>query len=496
MTAFLAIDQGTSSSRALVFAADGRLLGLGQVAFDMQFPADGWVEQNPEVLWQTTLQAIAAALGEAKLSADAITAIGITNQRETTLLWDRASGECLHPAIVWQDRRTAPRCAELEAAGHAARIRELTGLVVDPYFSATKLAWMLEQIPGAKARAERGELCFGTVDSFLIYRLTGGASHVTDATNASRTQLYDLRRADWSDELLALHGIPRALLPDVRDCVSDFGVTDPQQFGAAVPILGVAGDQQAALLGNACIEPGMTKSTYGTGCFLIANTGAELVTSHAQLLGTVGYRLNGQTQFALEGSIFVAGVAVKWLRDNMGLIEHAADTEALARSIAGDTNGVYVVPAFTGLGAPYWQPAARGLITGLTLDSSRAQLVTATVASVAYMTAALTDALAADGVPVAALRVDGGMVVNNWLCEFLADMVAAPVERPQVTETTALGAALLAGIGAGEHASLEQAASMWQLERRFEPSMQASQRERLRAGWQQAIDQALTSQPH
>lgn len=487
MTLLLAIDQGTSSSRAMLFAADGSVTGQGQQLFDMQFPADGWVEQDPEVLWQTTLTAIRGALADAGCQPEDVTGIGITNQRETTLLWDRKTGECLHNAIVWQDRRTEARCRELTAAGAAEQIRRTTGLVIDPYFSATKLAWLLDELPGARARAERGELCFGTVDSFLIFRLTGGKMHATDATNASRTQLYDLEAGDWSEALLALHNIPRRLLPEVRDCVADYGVTESKWFGAARPILGVAGDQQAALIGQNCLHQGMTKSTYGTGCFLICNTGTTLRTSQSQLLGTVAYRMNGVTTFALEGSIFVAGVAVKWLRDQVGLIEHAADTQRIAESIAGDTGGVYVVPAFTGLGAPHWEPAARGLIAGLTLDSTRAQLVTATIASVAYQTHELAGALAADGAAIQSLRVDGGMVVNDWLCQFISDILDAPVARPQVTETTALGAAMLAGVGAGIYPDLNAAGSAWQQERGFSPSMPEARRRELLHGWQAAV---------
>lgn len=495
MTRLLAIDQGTSSSRAMVFGADGAVVGRGQQLFDMHFPADGWVEQDPEVLWQTTLDAIKAAIADAGCQPGDLTAIGITNQRETTLLWDRKTGECLHNAIVWQDRRTEARCRALTLAGAAARIQRITGLVVDPYFSATKLAWLLDELPGARARAERGELCFGTVDSFLIYRLTGGQVHATDATNASRTQLYDLQRACWSEELLALHNIPASVLPEVRDCVADYGVTQTQWIGAQVPILGVAGDQQAALIGQNCLSPGMTKSTYGTGCFLICNTGTQLRESRSQLLGTVAYRLNGMTTYALEGSIFVAGVAVKWLRDQMGLIEHAGDTEQIAASIAGDTNGVYVVPAFTGLGAPHWEPAARGHISGLTLDSTRAQVVTATIASVAYQTHELATALAQDGASVRSLRVDGGMVVNDWLCQFISDILDTPVQRPRVTETTALGAAMLAGVGAGVYPDLIAAGSTWQPEAAFSPMMVAQRRTDLLQGWRNAVAGTLASIP-
>ncbi|MEM7220980.1 MAG: glycerol kinase GlpK [Pseudomonadota bacterium] len=486
----LAIDQGTSSSRAIVFR-DGQIAGLGQVAFDMHFPQPGWVEQDPEVLWRTTQQAIAQALAAAGVDPGAVAAIGITNQRETTLLWERDTGRCLHPAIVWQDRRTADLCAQLAADGASELVRDRSGLVIDPYFSATKLRWLLDALPGERARAERGELCFGTVDSFLIWRLTGGARHVTDATNAARTQLYDIRAGDWSDDLLDLHRVPRAVLPEVLDCVADFGATTAEVFGARVPIRGVAGDQQAALIGQACFEPGMTKSTYGTGCFLIANTGTEFVRSGADLLTTVGYRLAGVTTFALEGSIFNAGVAVKWLRDQLGLIDSAATTEDSARATNGDTGGCYVVPAFTGLGAPHWDPLARGLISGLTLDTSRDQVVTATLASMAYQTHDLLQALQADAGNIDTVRIDGGMVVNDWLCQFLADVLDTVVERPRITETTAFGAAMLAGIGVGAYADVAAAGGSWQTERRFEPGMSAQARDALLAGWRVALRQAL-----
>jgi len=490
----LAIDQGTSSSRAVVVDKRGALLGQGQVDFESSFPADGWVEQNPEELWETTVTSVKEALQDAAVNAADISGLGITNQRETTLLWERSSGKCLYPAIVWQDGRTVEYCERLREQGHTELIRATTGLVVDPYFSATKLSWLLDNVAGARERAERGELCFGTVDSFLLYRLTGGSVHLTDATNASRTQLYDLQQGDWSEAMLDLHNIPRGLLPEVRDCVSDFGVTDAQLFGAAIPIYGVAGDQQAALIGQNCLTDGMTKSTYGTGCFLITNTGETLRHSASQLLGTVAYRLNGKTTYALEGSIFVAGVAVKWLRDQLGLITDARDTEACALATKGDTQGVYVVPAFTGLGAPHWQPEARGLISGLTLDSNREQIVTATLASVAYQTQALAEALAGDGCEVSELRIDGGMVGNNWLCQFLADILAVNVDRPRVIETTALGAAMLAGVGAGVFDSLADAGSQCvHSDARFAPLMAPQEREDLLAGWKEAVERVLRS---
>ncbi|VFT12238.1 glycerol kinase [Pseudomonas aeruginosa] len=373
-----------------------------------------------------------------------IAAIGITNQRETTLVWDAASGDLIHPAIVWQDRRTADYCAELKAAGHEANVSARTGLLIDPYFSATKLRWILDNVPGARQRAERGELRFGTVDCFLLWRLTGGRSHRTDATNASRTLLFNIHSQDWDEELLALFEIPRSLLPEVLDCAAEFGVSEPSLLGAAIPVLGMAGDQQAALIGQACFQPGMVKSTYGTGCFMIQNTGEQPVTSKNRLLTTVGYRLDGKVSYAVEGSIFVAGAAVQWLRDGIKLIDHAHESEALAIQ-AGDSNGVYLVPAFTGLGAPYWDPKARGAIFGLTRDTGIKEIVTAGLQSVCYQTRDLLEAMRQDGTPPSALRVDGGMVVNNWVMQFLTDILGVTVERPEVTETTALGVAYMAG---------------------------------------------------
>jgi len=487
----LAIDQGTSSSRAMVFDLDGRMLGLGQQSFDMIFPADGWVEQDPEVLWQTTLAACRAGLDAAGIGAAELSAIGITNQRETTLVWERRTGRCLHNAIVWQDRRTAARCQSMLNDGIQALIADQTGLVVDPYFSSTKLAWLLEQVPGLRARAERGELCFGTVDTFLIWRLTGGAVHATDATNASRTQLFDIHRQCWSQELLDYFGVPSQMLPEVRDSAADYGLASAEWLGAAIPILGVAGDQQASLIGQACIAPGMSKSTYGTGCFVMTHTGLTPARSTQQLLATVAYRIDGVTSYALEGSIFSGGVAVKWLRDRLRLIDSAAETEAAARRTGPDTRGVYLVPAFTGLGAPHWAPDARGVLTGLTLDADRDQVITATLASVGYQTADLLDAMARDGAPVTRLRVDGGMVVNDWLCQFLADILSCPVERPLITETTALGAAALAALGGAQVSSLDAAVGLWQLDREFLPVMAGDQRRRLLDGWHRAVRRAL-----
>lgn len=493
MSHIMAIDQGTSSSRVIIFDLAGRSLGAAQHEFDMTFPQDGWVEQDPEVLWQTTLLAGREALTQAGLAGSDIAAIGITNQRETTLVWDRMSGQCFHNAIVWQDRRTVPQCDQMREDGMEQLVARATGLVIDPYFSATKLAWLLREIPELEKAAAAGNACFGTVDSYLIWRLTNGARHVTDASNASRTMLFDISAQQWHPALLEYLSIPAGMLPQVLDSAAEFGVADAQWFGAAIPIRGVAGDQQAALIGQACLSPGMAKSTYGTGCFAMINTGQEQLISKQKLLSTIAYRIAGQTTYALEGSIFSAGVAIKWLRDQLGLVTSAAETEAAALRTAGDTGGVYLVPAFTGLGAPHWAPQARGLLTGLTLDTNRDQLVTATLASVAYQTSELVTAMAGDGATLEHLRVDGGMVANNWLCQFLADVTGLPVERPQNTETTALGAAILAALGSGLVGDFAAAAAMWRLDREFLPVMSALERERLLTGWHQAVRRALAT---
>ena len=492
-TALLAIDQGTSSSRAILFDETGRQLAAAQRSFDQLFPRDGWVEQDPETLMATTLAAGREAIARSAVPPADIAAIGITNQRETTLVWDRASGEAVGNAIVWQDRRTAARCQRMREEGMEAEVQEATGLLIDPYFSSTKLAWRLED-PAIRARSEAGELRFGTVDSFLIWRLTNGARHVTDATNASRTQLFDIGRQAWSGRLLDYFDVPAAMLPDVLDCAADFGTADPEWFGAPIPIRGVAGDQQAALVGQGCFARGQTKSTYGTGCFLIANTGAERLRSEARLLATVAYRIGGAPTYALEGSIFNAGVAIKWLRDKVGLIQTAAETETAALRTGGDTDGVFVVPAFTGLGAPHWRPEARGLVTGLTLDSNADQIVTATLQSIAFQTADLLAAAATDGIAVSALGVDGGMAANDWFCQFLADVAGVAVSRPANTESTAVGAALLAAVGAGIYADLHSAAKAWQLadtRQVFAPSANAEQRRSSLEGWHAAVRRAL-----
>lgn len=483
----LAIDQGTTSSRAIVFDRGGRPVGLGQRPLPQHYPADGWVEHDPEDIWRDTVAVCRDAIAAAGVDAAAIAAVGIANQRETTVLWERDSGRPLANAIVWQDRRTAETCRALAADGAESWLRARTGLLLDPYFSATKLAWLLDRIPGARARAGRGELCFGTIDSFLLFRLTGGRVHATDASNASRTLLFDLHAQRWDPELLNLFGIPAELLPEVRDNVADFGATEPGLFGRALPITGMAGDQQAAAFGQACFRPGMIKSTYGTGCFALMTMGDEPLPSNNRLLTTLAWRLDGKPTFALEGSIFIAGAAVQWLRDGLGLIPDSPASEAHARRL-DDTGGVYLVPAFTGLGAPYWDPDARGALIGLTRDTGASHIVRAALEAVCYQTRDLMEAMSADaGRMPAALRVDGGMAGNDWVMQFLADTLDVPVERPAVTETTALGAARLAGLGAGLADSTEDLATGWHCARRFEPGMRADRRARLYAGWKAAV---------
>ncbi|MEY1662492.1 glycerol kinase GlpK [Isoalcanivorax beigongshangi] len=483
----LAIDQGTTSSRVLLFRTDGTVVSQAQKEFPQYFPADGWVEHDAVQIWQDCLALCQQVLERSGVAATALAGIGITNQRETTVLWERASGQPLARAIVWQDRRTADRCAQLKQGGHEAMVQARTGLLLDPYFSASKLAWLLDDIPGARARAERGELAFGTIDSWLLWNLTGGAVHATDATNASRTLLFNIHEQRWDPELLALFDIPAALLPDVRDCAADYGRTLPTLLGAAVPVTGIAGDQQAALIGQACFSPGMVKSTYGTGCFMVVNTGREAIPSRHRLLTTVGYRLNGEVTYALEGSIFVAGAAIQWLRDGLRLISDASETEALARSV-GSAKGVYMVPAFTGLGAPWWDPHARGALLGLTRDTGIAEVVTAGLEAVCYQSLDLLEAMVADGsTRPTALRVDGGMVVNNWLAQSLANILGVRVDRPQITETTALGAAYLAGLQAGVFESLEAIAQQWQRQSAFEPCLDEDDRRARHAGWREAV---------
>jgi glycerol kinase len=486
----LAIDQGTTSTRAILFDRFGSAQASAQQELTQHFPFDGRVEHDGSEIWRDTLAVCRDVL--ARADGRPVAAIGITNQRETTLLWERATGRPVHRAIVWQDRRTAPLCRELEADGLGPLVSERTGLVIDPYFSGTKLAWLLEHVPGARAMAERGELAFGTVDSWLLWNLTGGRLHATDATNAARTMLFDIRRQAWDDELLDRLRIPRALLPEVRDSAGDFGETNPSLFGQAIPIRGVAGDQHAATFGQACFAPGMMKSTYGTGCFAVLNTGQEMVASRNRMLTTLCWRLNGEVTYALEGAIFVAGAAIQWVRDGLGIIRNAAETDTLARSLDGN-GGVYLVPAFTGLGAPYWDPDARGAIFGLTRDTNHRHLVRAALEAVGYQTADLLaamqdDVAAAGGIGLpAALRVDGGMVANDWVCQWLADVCAVPVERPAVIETTALGAAYLAGLGIGLYGDLTEIGRAWACQQRFEPGMATAERTRLLAGWADAV---------
>jgi len=488
----LSIDQGTTSSRAMLFDENGQAAFTAQREFTQHFPKDGWVEHDPEEIWDTTLGVVREALQRARSEDRTIAAIGITNQRETTVVWDRSSGAAVYNAIVWQDRRTADYCDGLRRQGHEAAVSAKTGLLLDPYFSGTKINWILENVDGVRARAEKGELAFGTIDSFLIWRLTGGKSHVTDATNASRTLLFNIHEQRWDSALLELLSVPEALLPEVLDCAADFGTTSRDLLGAEIPIAGVAGDQQAALIGQACFEPGMIKSTYGTGCFMVLNTGAQALTSSNKLLTTVGYRLDGITTYALEGSIFVAGAAVQWLRDGLGIIDSAQETEALAQSL--DSNhGVYLVPAFTGLGAPHWDPDARGAIFGITRDTGVAQLVRATLESVCYQTFDLLEAKRRDGLSPTRLRVDGGMVQNNWLCQFLADLLDIVVERPMQTETTALGVAYLAGLQVGIFDSLDDIAHRWQPDHEFDPSMDNNSRNLLLADWHEAVIKVRTN---
>ncbi len=488
----LSIDQGTTSSRAMLFDQDGRAVFTAQQEFTQHFPRDGWVEHDAEEIWSTTLAVVGEAISKAAEDGTTIAAIGITNQRETTVVWDRASGKPVYRAIVWQDRRTATYCETLRARDLESTVRSKTGLLLDPYFSGTKINWILDNVEGARQRAEQGELAFGTIDSFLIWRLTRGKVHATDATNASRSLLFNIHQQCWDLELLQMLDIPESLLPEVRDCADDYGVAGADVIGVDVPIAGVAGDQHAALIGQACFEPGMIKSTYGTGCFMMLNTGETALESNNRLLTTVAYRLNGKTSYALEGSIFVAGAAVQWLRDGLGIIDSAQQTEAMAASL--DSNrGVYLVPAFTGLGAPHWDPDARGAIFGITRDTGPAELVRATLESVCYQTFDLLDAKRRDGIEPKRLRVDGGMVQNNWLCGFLANILGIVVERPVETETTALGAACLAGLQVGLFSSIEDIADKWQSDRSFGAVMADADRKLLLADWHEAVIKVKTA---
>ncbi len=488
----LAIDQGTTSSRAIVFDLKGQIIATAQREFPQHYPQNGWVEHDPKDLLDTTLETSTKALKAAKAAGVHVRTIGITNQRETTVVWDRATGEPVYNAIVWQDRRTAERCAALKAAGHEALVTERTGLLLDPYFSATKIAWILDNVPGARDRAERGELAFGTVDTWLLWKLTNGRHHATDATNASRTALFDIHRQHWDDTLLQLFNIPSAVLPEVLDSAADFGTTDESILGMALPIGGIAGDQHAAMVGQCCFTPGMIKSTYGTGCFALMNTGDQAVCSSHRLLATTAYRVNGKPTYALEGAIFVAGAAIQWLRDELGIIAHASQSEGLAND--ADAEGLYMVPAFTGLGAPWWDPNARGAIFGLTRNTGVAEFVHAALDSVCLQTGDLLEAMAAaSGTARETLRVDGGMVANNWLLQRLADLTGLAVERPEIIETTALGAAYLAGLQHGFYDSLEDLQSQWSLNRRFEPAISRSAREHIVEGWHDAVRRTLTT---
>jgi glycerol kinase len=490
----LAIDQGTTSTRAILFRADTSIAALAQREFPQHFPTDGEVEHEPEDLWTTTLETCRSAMREANARARDIAAIGIANQRETTLLWHRATGRPVHRAIVWQDRRTAGLCAQLKDNGYEGRFTAKTGLLLDPYFSGTKLAWLLQKKEGAADLAARGELAFGTVDTYLLWRLTGGRVHATDATNASRTLLFDIHRGRWDEELLALLGVPKQVLPEVLDSSAAFGFTDPELFGEAIPIYGVAGDQQAALIGQACFAPGMVKSTYGTGCFALLNTGRTPVASRNRLLTTIAYQLDGIRSYALEGSIFIAGAAVQWLRDNLRIVRTAEETGALAAG-ADPTQDVYLVPAFVGLGAPYWRSDARGALFGLTRATGPQELAQAALESACFQTVDLLAAMKADWrdgeTSRNILRVDGGMTASDWTMQRLADLTGDTVDRPQIKETTALGAAYLAGLRAGFFPEPDRFAELWQLERRFTPQMDAATRERKLGGWSSAVRRLL-----
>ncbi len=488
----LALDQGTTSTRAVIFSEAGELLTQHQIGLELRYPHNAWVEQDLEAIWQTTVTCIQQALVQANLTASDISALGISNQRETTCVWDRDTSAPIYPAIVWQDRRTADHCNALSKQPNTTQLlQDKTGLLPDPYFSATKLAWILDNVEGARAKAESGKLAFGTIDSFLLWRLTGGASHLTDATNASRTLLFNINTQAWDEDLLELFNIPSNLLPTVCDSAHRFGETPSNLFGSPIPITGTLGDQQAATVGQCCFKPGMIKSTYGTGCFMLLNTGDQKVTSQHRLLSTVAYRVNQQPTYALEGSIFMAGATVQWLCDILGLIKDAKDTQALAEKI-DHTNGVYLVPAFTGLGAPYWDPDARGALVGLTRDSRIEHIARAALEAVCYQTHDLMQAMLSDYEgKIGTLRVDGGMSSNDWLLQFLSDILHTPVQRPQCIESSALGAAWMAGLGVGLFDSLHDLAQHWTLKQGFEPTMPEAQRNTLLKGWDQAIARVI-----
>jgi len=485
----LALDQGTTGSRAMVVDAAGAVRGSGYVELTQHYPRPGWVEHDAEEIWTTTVRAIGEALAAARITGTEIAAIGITNQRETTVLWERASGRPVHRAIVWQCRRTAPLCERLKADGAEPAFKRKTGLMLDPYFSGTKIRWLLDEVPGARDRAERGELAFGTVDSWLLWRLTGGAVHATDPSNASRTLCFDIRALRWDDKLCRLLGVPLAILPTVKPSAGVFGETVRGELPPGIPVTGIAGDQQASLFGQCCVEPGMAKNTYGTGCFVLLNTGQTPIASERGLLTTVAWQIEGTVTYALEGSVFVAGAVVQWLRDGLGVIATAAESEVLATSVA-DAGGVYLVPAFTGLGAPYWDPYARGVLVGLTRGTTRAHIARAALEAIAYQNRDVLDAMAAEArATLRALRVDGGAAANNFLCQFQADVLNVEVLRPMITETTAMGAAFLAGVGAGIW-KVDALSSRWRLERRFAPTADTDARVTGYAGWQRAVERA------
>ena len=486
----LALDQGTTSSRAILFDRSGAIRGVAQREFRQIFPQPGWVEHDPQEIWSSQAGVAAEVLAGANLAASDIAAIGVANQRETTIVWDRRTGKPIHNAIVWQDRRTAGMCDRLREAGHADLIRSRTGLVVDAYFSGTKVRWLLDHVDGARAKAERGELAFGTVDSWLIWNMTAGRVHITDPTNASRTLLYNIRTNEWDDELLDILGVPRSLLPDVRSSSEEYAKTSERTFMPNVPIAGIAGDQQAALFGQVCTKPGMVKNTYGTGCFLLMQTGEQAVESKHHLLTTVAWRIGDRTEYALEGSVFIAGAVVQWLRDGLGIIQSSSDVESLARSVP-DNGGVYFVPAFTGLGAPHWDPYARGAIVGLTRGATGGHLARAALESIAFQTADLIQAMEADaGIRLAELRVDGGATANNVLMQFQSDLLGVPAVRPRIAETTALGAAYLAGLATGFWANQEEIAAQWQVDQRFEPAMDRDHAENMLRQWRRALERA------
>ncbi len=487
----LAIDQGTTSSRAILFDEKGARIGQSQQEFPQIFPNDGWVEHNPEDIWSSTIAVCRSVLEDTGIDAKSVASIGITNQRETTILWDTETGEAIYNAIVWQDRRTSEFCQSLHDQGYSDMVQEKTGLLIDPYFSATKIRWVLDNVAGAKEKAQAGRLAFGTVDTFLLWRLTNGQSYKTDATNAARTMAFNIHTQEWDQQLIDILGIGDVQWPEVMDCSDDFGVIDAQWLGAEIPVNGIAGDQQAALVGQACFTPGMIKSTYGTGCFMILNTGNKAITSQHKLLTTVGYRINGEVTYALEGSIFVAGAAIQWLRDGLKLFTDAKETQRLAQQAKNDSS-VYLVPAFTGLGAPYWDPDARGAMIGLTRDTSVEDIVSAGLRSVCYQSKDLVGAMQQDGAVFHSLRVDGGMVVNDLVVQFLSDILDIRVERPEITETTALGVAFLAGLKCGIYQSLDEVADFWKANKTFEPEIDRATSERLYQGWQNAVERVRT----